>query len=105
MEHIPIVSGSKIDIGVGQADSVSSKHMVHPNASILALGILLCELHYCTPVELMQNDTETARNVNTDYYTSLDILKNLEVDAGVDYYLLKGSARMPIRHLWRRCIS
>ena len=87
MEHIPIVSGSKIDIGVGQADFASSKHMVHPNASVLALGILLCELHYCTPVELMQKDTETARNVNTDYYTSLDILKNLEVDAGVDYYL------------------
>ena len=87
MEHIPIISASKIDTGDGQADSASSKHMVHPNASVLALGILLCELHFCTPVELLQNDTETARNVNTDYYTSLDILKNLEVDAGVDYYL------------------
>lgn len=29
----------------------------------------------------------TGRNVNTDYYTSLDLRKNLEVDAGVDYYL------------------
>lgn len=61
--------------------------MVHPNASVLALGILLCELHYCTPVESWQSYTETARNVNTDYYNSLDILKHLEVDASVDYYL------------------
>ena len=87
MEHVPIISANKMDTGNGQAEPTSSKHMVHPNASVLALGILLCELHYCTPIESWQNDTETARNVNTDYYTSLDILKNLEVDAGVDYYL------------------
>lgn len=83
MEHIPIISARKADIG----DSDSSKHMVHPNASVLALGILLCELHYCTPVELMQKGSDAARSVNTDYYTSLDMLKSLEVDAGVDYYL------------------
>lgn len=87
MEHIPIISSRKIDTGVSQIDSASFKHMIHPNASVLALGILLCELHYCTPVELMQSDADTARNVNTDYYTSLDILKNLEVDAGRDYSL------------------
>ena len=46
-----------------------------------------CIPTYCTPVESWQNDTETGRNVNTDCYTSLDLLKNLEVDAGVDYYL------------------
>lgn len=84
MEHIPIISAGKTDTRVS---SDSSKHMVHPNASVLALGILLCELHYCTPVELMQKDSYAARTVNTDYYTSLDMLKTLEVDAGVDYYL------------------
>lgn len=85
MEHIPIISAGKSDNGV---DFDSSKHRVHPNASVLALGILLCELHYCTPVELMQKDSDTAaRNVNTNYYTSLEMLKTLEVDAGVDYYL------------------
>ncbi|PTB62072.1 subtilisin-like protein [Trichoderma citrinoviride] len=84
MEHIPIISARKTDSG-GSTDS--SKHMVHPNATVLALGILLCELHYCTPVELMQKDPPEARNVNSDYYTSLDMLKSLEVDAGVDYYL------------------
>lgn len=84
MEHIPIISAGK----TGTRDSSdSSKHMVHPNASVLALGILLCELHYCTPVELMQKESHGARNVNSDYYTSLDMLKTLEVDAGVDYYL------------------
>lgn len=87
MEQVPIISANKITTRNGQAEPASSKHMVHPNASVLALGILLCELHYCTPVESWQNDTETTRNVNTDYYTSLDLLKNLEVDAGVDYYL------------------
>jgi hypothetical protein len=84
MEHIPIVSDSNVGIGVSQADSPSSKHMVRPNTNVLALGILFYELHYCIPVELMQNNTENALNINTDYYTSLDILKNVEVDAGVD---------------------
>ncbi|XDG05268.1 hypothetical protein ABKA04_004883 [Annulohypoxylon sp. FPYF3050] len=84
MEHMPIVSTGKISARI---DSDSSKHMVHPNASVLALGILLCELQYCTPVELMQEDSRGTRNVNSDYYTSLDMLKTLEVDAGVDYYL------------------
>lgn len=87
MEQVPIISANKMNTGSGQTEPASSKHMVHPNASVLALGILLCELHYCTPIESWQNDTETARNVNTDYYTSLDLLKSLEVDAGVDYYL------------------
>lgn len=84
MEHIPIISAHNEDTGVS---SRNSKHMVHPNASVLALGILLCELHYCTPVELMQKDSYAAKNVNTDYYTSLEVLKTLEGDAGVDYYL------------------
>lgn len=87
MEQAPIISANKMDTGNGQTDFSSNKHMVHPNASVLALGILLCELHYCRPIESWQNDTETDRNLNTDYYTSLDRLKHLEVDAGVDYYL------------------
>ncbi|KAK2606333.1 hypothetical protein QQS21_003264 [Conoideocrella luteorostrata] len=48
IEHIPIMSARKTDT---RASSDVSKHMVHPNASVLALGILLRELHYCTPVK------------------------------------------------------
>lgn len=84
MEHIPIDSANKTDT---KADAARSKHMVHPNASVLALGILLCELQYCTPMELLQSNLDAARNVNTDYYTSLDVLKDLAADAGGDYYL------------------
>ncbi|KAJ5364599.1 uncharacterized protein N7496_010312 [Penicillium cataractarum] len=84
LEHVPIISArSKSTID----SSGASKHMVHPNASVLALGILLCELHYCTPVELMAKDLHVARNINDDYYTCLDKLQTLEDDAGVDYYL------------------
>jgi hypothetical protein len=84
LEHVPIVSARSTDTGNG---SGASKHMVHPNASVLALGILLCELHYCTPVELMAKDPHATRNVNDDFYTCLDKLQTLEDDAGVDYYL------------------
>lgn len=84
LEHVPIISARSTDT---RDNSSASKHMVHPNASVLALGILLCELHYCTPVELMAKDLNVARNVNDDFYTCLDKLQNLEDDAGVDYYL------------------
>ncbi|KAM5490415.1 hypothetical protein MaudMau93_002613 [Microsporum audouinii] len=84
LEHVPIISARGTDTG---DNSDASKHMVHPNASVLALGILLCELHYCTPVELMAKDPHAARNVNDDMYTCLDKLQTLEDDAGVDYYL------------------
>ncbi|PVH92328.1 subtilisin-like protein [Periconia macrospinosa] len=84
LEHVPITSAHSTDTG---DSSDTSKHMVHPNASVLALGILLCELHYCTPVELMAKDPHVARNVNDDFYTCLDKLQILEDDAGVDYYL------------------
>ncbi|KAI9926347.1 hypothetical protein MW887_004111 [Aspergillus wentii] len=87
MEQVPIISANKMDTGNGPTQTASSKHIVHPNASVLALGILLCELHYCKPIDSWQNDTETTRNVNTDYYTSLGLLKEIEVDAGADYYL------------------
>lgn len=84
MEHIPITSARKDNIG---ANPDSSKHMIHPNTSVLALGILLCELHYCTPVELMGKDSNAPEDVNANWYTSLNILKTLEAEAGVDYYL------------------
>lgn len=51
MEQIPMILANKMNTRNGQIEPASSKHMVHPNASVLALGILLCELHYCTPVE------------------------------------------------------
>jgi hypothetical protein len=84
LEHVPTISARRNDIAAG---SDSSKHIVHPNASVLALGILLCELHYCTPVELMAKNPHAARNVNDDFYTCIDKLQTLEDDAGVDYYL------------------
>jgi hypothetical protein len=61
--------------------------MIHPNASVLALGILLCELHYCTPVELMAKNPQASRSVNNDYYTCIEKLQTLEDDVGMDYYL------------------
>ncbi|KID96071.1 intracellular serine protease, partial [Metarhizium majus ARSEF 297] len=84
LEHVPIISARSTDTG---DSSGASKHMVHPNASVLALGILLCELHFCTPVDLLAKDPHAARNVNDDFYTCLDKLQTLEDDAGVDYYL------------------
>ena len=87
MEHIPIVTASKIDARNGQVDPDNFKQRIHPNASVLALGILLCELNFCTPLELLRKDTKTAQNVNTDWYTSLEILQDLKEEAGEDYYL------------------
>jgi hypothetical protein len=84
LEHVPTFSARSRDT---RDSPDSSRHMVHPNASVLALGILLCELHYCTPVELMAKDPHAVRNVNDDFYTCLDKLQALEDDAGVDYYL------------------
>ncbi|KAF5662747.1 intracellular serine protease [Fusarium heterosporum] len=82
LEHVPTMSSRSDDIANGPN---SSKHIVHPNASVLALGILLCELHYCTPVELMAKDPP--KNINDSFYTCIDKLQTLEDDAGVDYYL------------------
>lgn len=87
MDQAPESSADKTSTKSTQAETTSSEHMVHPNPSVLALGILLCELHYCTAIETWQNDTEAPRNVNTNYYSSLKLLKNLEVDASADYYL------------------
>ncbi|OAL32056.1 hypothetical protein AYO22_00926 [Fonsecaea multimorphosa] len=84
LKHVPTISARGTDTG---DSSGASKHIVHPNASVLALGILLCELHYCTPVELMAKVPPVSRNVNDDLYTCLDKLHTLEDDAGVDYYL------------------
>lgn len=84
LEHVPTIPDRSADTGESFG---ASKHMVHPNASVLALGILLCELQYCTPVELMAKNQHVARSVNDDLYTCLDKLQALEDDAGVDYYL------------------
>jgi hypothetical protein len=86
MRQVPIVSPNKQGFGNGQAELANS-HIIHPNASVLALGILLCELHYCKPIESWQDNPDTTRDLNSSFYTSLEILKNLEADAGVDYYL------------------
>lgn len=85
--HVPVMPARSI-IDSGDV----SKHIFHPNASVLALGILLCELHFCTPVELLAKQTSAlgvsgTRNINDDCYTCLDKLQTLEDDAGIDYYL------------------
>ena len=85
LEHVPVISARNTD--VGGDDSSASKHMIHPNASVLALGILLCELHFCTPVELMTKDPENAKTINDKFYICHAKLQTLEDDAGVDYYL------------------
>ena len=85
LEQAPIISARKTN--TEDNPNESQKQMVHPNASVLALGILLCELQYCRPIGSWQKDTETARNINANYYTSLDILQDLEANAGIDYYL------------------
>jgi hypothetical protein len=87
LEHVPVMP-ARSTTNTGDA----SKHIFHPNASVLALGILLCELHFCIPVELMAKEASTtgipsARSINDDCYTCLDKLQTLEDDAGVDYYL------------------
>ncbi|KAI1052453.1 hypothetical protein LB507_007578 [Fusarium sp. FIESC RH6] len=85
LEHVPTISAR----GNGSAkDSDDKKHVVHPNASVLALGILLCELHYCMPVELMADPKKPpAENINDHLYICLDKLEDLENNAGGDYHL------------------
>lgn len=84
LEHVPTTSARITHSSEGPE---SLKHIVHPNASVLALGILLCELHYCIPVELMSKSSNAEKGVNDDMYTCLDKLDDLEDNAGIDYYL------------------
>ncbi|EXJ93073.1 hypothetical protein A1O3_01629 [Capronia epimyces CBS 606.96] len=84
LEHVPATSARSTHTG---DSSGASKHMVHHNASVLALGILLCELHFCTPVQLMAKNPQVARNVNDDFYTCCDLLPTLEADTDAEYYL------------------
>jgi hypothetical protein len=86
MRQVPIISPNRPVFGNGQTEQANS-HIIHPNASVLALGILLCELHYCKSIESWQDNPSATRDLNSCLYTSLEILKNLEADAGVDYYL------------------
>jgi hypothetical protein len=86
MKRVPIAMSNRAVARENEAEMDTAKHMVHPNASVLALGILLCELHYCKPIEAWQDDTDVSQTVNSAYYTSLEVLKELEVDAGTEYY-------------------
>lgn len=87
LKRVPIAISNRAVAGENEAGVDIAKHMVHPNASVLALGILLCELHYCKPIEAWQDDPDASQTVNSAWYTSLEVLKDLEVDAGMDYYL------------------
>ncbi|KAF5702336.1 intracellular serine protease [Fusarium globosum] len=87
MKRVPVAMPNRGMAREDEADIDTAKHMVHPNASVLALGILLCELHYCKPIEAWQDDPNASQTVNSAYYTSLEVLKDLEVEAGKEYYL------------------
>ncbi|EWG53143.1 hypothetical protein FVEG_17063 [Fusarium verticillioides 7600] len=87
MKRVPVAMQNREMAREDEAEINTAKHMVHPNASVLALGILLCELHYCKPIEAWQDDPDASQNVNSAYYTSLEVLKDLEDDAGLGYYL------------------
>ncbi|KAK2689589.1 hypothetical protein QWA68_011989 [Fusarium oxysporum] len=87
MKRVPIAMPNRAVARENEAEIDTAKHMVHPNASVLALGILLCELHYCKPIEAWQDDPDASQTVNSAYYTCLEVLKDLEDDAGMDYYL------------------
>lgn len=81
LEHVPVTSarhGNSAD---------ASRHDFDHNNNVLALGILLCELHYCTPVERMAKDPHAVRNFKDAYYVCEDELSGLLVEAGEDYYL------------------
>jgi hypothetical protein len=86
MRQAPVISSNRPVFGNGQTEQ-ANPYIIHPNASVLALGILLCELHYCKSIESWQDNPSATRDLNSCFYTSLEVLKNLEADAGVDYYL------------------
>jgi hypothetical protein len=82
LDHIPINSDDTVST---EDSSGTTRHMIHPNASVLALGIILYELHYCSPLELIAGKPHGTRNLNEDYYTCIDNLQAFEAEAGVDY--------------------
>lgn len=84
LEHVLTILARSIDT---RDSSSALKHIVYPNASILALGILLYELYFYIPMELIVKDPYIARNVNSDFYTYLNKLQTLEDNTSVDYYL------------------
>lgn len=72
--------------GVSTEDSSNAiRHMIHLNASILALGIILYKLHYCSPLELLTGRLHRTRNPNEDYYACINKLQALEAEARMDY--------------------
>ncbi|KAJ4004060.1 hypothetical protein NW766_011916 [Fusarium irregulare] len=87
LEHVPSITARNNESSTASG-SDALKHAVHPDASVLALGILLCELHYCLPVELIAEakDPTVRKGVNDDLYTCMAKLDELEDNAGADYY-------------------
>lgn len=82
LDHVPINSDNSVST---EDSSDATRHMIHPNASVLALGIILYELHYCSPLELLTGRPHGTRNFNEDYYACIDKLQALEAEAGMDY--------------------
>jgi len=79
LKHIPINSPHSEDT---ENNSDISECPWHRDSSVLALGILLYELHYCTSVEPMKDKSLAQR-----YYSCIDKVENLKDDVGDEYYL------------------
>lgn len=69
MEHVPIIRANKKATGNSQTEQNSDDHMVHPNASVLALGTLLCLL-ILNPLPCKGSSIRTSSNDWNPSYSS-----------------------------------
>jgi hypothetical protein len=65
----------------------TATYSIHPNPSVLELGILLLELHYCLPIDDLRRDKNGERNINADHHAALELLSNMAHAANEDYCL------------------
>ncbi|KAH7396718.1 hypothetical protein DE146DRAFT_632945 [Phaeosphaeria sp. MPI-PUGE-AT-0046c] len=68
----------------GWEEEADALYRVHPNASVLALGILLLEIELDTPIERERGaedlDDEGMPTVNTDYFAALRLFEGISDD-------------------------
>lgn len=83
-ERTPIISAGMTDAGVS---SNSSEQRCSPNASssIVALGRLLYELQYFTPMELKKEKLHQVKNNNIHWDSTKVMLDRLEADTSQNY--------------------
>jgi hypothetical protein len=76
LKHVPIKPTDSKDT------EKNSDISFHPHPSVVALGILLFELHFCTSVE-----PATEKSTTNRYYTCIAKCKEFENGAEEDYFL------------------